>query len=215
MPFQARRRWWLQRLRRPTRWSVLQAPSRKPPPLCQNSCVEPAAVLQVFKARDKHAPRPRKRRVFGTYRRIPLSFGGACFINIAQIFNSLGIESELPLALVLACCRSQRGESTAEVEDATVGEVSGPLLSVNTKAKRLESEKRARWIVSSDEPRDHQAASLKSLWSPLLRHDAADILFPTRVGSMVRYEELLPVYRMMFASSLGCRSLVIFRGLAW
>lgn len=61
----------------------------------------------------------------------------------------------------------------------------GHLLSTSSKAKRLESEKRTRWFVSSDEPREHQTASLKALWGPLLRPDATDILFPSRIGSMV------------------------------
>lgn len=59
------------------------------------------------------------------------------------------------------------------------------MTSTNSKAKRHESEKRSRWFVSSDEPREHQTATLKALWSPLLRPEAVDILFPARVGSMV------------------------------
>lgn len=82
--------------------------------------------------------------------------------------------------------RSQKIESVPEGEDTSSVASGGPLLSANTKIKRLESEKRTRWLVSSDEPRDHQMATLKMLWTPLLRPDAAGILFPARVGSMVR-----------------------------
>ncbi|CAM9113078.1 unnamed protein product [Choristocarpus tenellus] len=64
------------------------------------------------------------------------------------------------------------------------GAVKGPLLSVNSKGRRLEAEKRSRWLVSSDEPRDHQTACLKTLWSPLLTAGAIETLFPARVGSM-------------------------------
>lgn len=76
-------------------------------------------------------------------------------------------------------------ESTVEETDAKSAAPGGALVATNTKARRLESEKRTRWIVSSDEPRDHQTAALKMLWSPLLRPDAIDDLFPARVGSMV------------------------------
>ncbi|CAM9466508.1 unnamed protein product, partial [Hapterophycus canaliculatus] len=78
---------------------------------------------------------------------------------------------------------AKKVETTPERE-ASPTSVGGPLLSTNSKAKRLESEKRTRWFVSSDEPRDHQTSSLKALWSPLLRQDATEILFPARVGSM-------------------------------
>lgn len=81
---------------------------------------------------------------------------------------------------------AQKVESVQE-SDAPPLPTGGPLLTTNSKAKRLESEKRSRWFVSSDEPRDHQTSSLKSLWAPLLRADAVDTLFPTRVGSMVSY----------------------------
>lgn len=91
-----------------------------------------------------------------------------------------------PFALVSVMLgRSQKAESIGEEADTNSAASPGPLLSSNTKAKRLESEKRTRWLVSSDEPRDHQTAALKMLWSPLLRPDAIDILFPARVGSMV------------------------------
>lgn len=87
--------------------------------------------------------------------------------------------------------RSHRTEGTAEGDGASVGASEGPLMSANSKARRLESEKRSRWLVSSDEPRDHQTASLKGLWCSLLRPDAVDVLFPARVGSMVRDEEAM------------------------
>ncbi|CAM9903323.1 unnamed protein product [Scytosiphon promiscuus] len=85
--------------------------------------------------------------------------------------------------------RSSRSAIAKKVESAPEREASptlggGPLHSSNSKGKRLESEKRTRWFVSSDEPRDHQTSSLKALWGPLLRLDATDILFPARVGSM-------------------------------
>ena len=78
-------------------------------------------------------------------------------------------------------------ESKSEVEIPTDASMSttDPLLSTNSKTKRLESEKRSRWFISSDEPRDHQIASLKMVWSPLLRPDACEVLFPAKVGSMV------------------------------
>lgn len=53
------------------------------------------------------------------------------------------------------------------------------------KARRLEAEKRSRWTVSSDEPRDHQAGLLRTLWSPILSSDAVSTLFPPQAGSMV------------------------------
>lgn len=82
---------------------------------------------------------------------------------------------------------SQRAEATLEGDETSSG-ASGSglvLVSSNTKAKRLDLERRTRWVVSSDEPRDFQTTSLKTLWSPLLRQDAVGVLFPTRAGSMV------------------------------
>lgn len=90
------------------------------------------------------------------------------------------------------------------MSDASPSTPEGPLLTTNSKAKRLESEKRTRWFVSSDEPRDHQTSSLKALWGPLLRSDAADILFPVRVGSMV---SAWPSAGLCVAS---CRHVVVF-----
>ncbi|CAM9795466.1 unnamed protein product [Ectocarpus sp. 6 AP-2014] len=93
--------------------------------------------------------------------------------------SSSGVQTKRPLRSTIA----QKIESTSESE-GTPSSSGGPLLSTSSKARRLESEKRTRWFVSSDEPRDHQTSSLKALWSPLLRSDAVDILFPARVGSM-------------------------------
>lgn len=85
---------------------------------------------------------------------------------------------------------------TSESVRSTAVSTQGPLLSTNSKAKRLESEKRSRWFVSSDEPRDHQTASLKTIWSPLLRSDACDILFPAKAGSMVSLLNMCSRYVM-------------------
>ncbi|CAM9413692.1 unnamed protein product [Ectocarpus fasciculatus] len=92
---------------------------------------------------------------------------------------SSGAQTKRPSRSTIA----QKVESASESE-GTPSSSGGPLLSISSKAKRLESEKRSRWFVSSDEPRDHQTSSLKALWSPLLRSDAVNVLFPARVGSM-------------------------------
>lgn len=98
------------------------------------------------------------------------------------LFVSVSPPAHVPHTYVV---QSGHKMESAPESDAPPLPTGGPLLTTNSKPKRLESEKRSRWFVSSDEPRDHQTSSLKALWAPLLQADAVDILFPTRVGSMV------------------------------